>query len=133
MYKLPKSSLRNRGSVVCSIPGAGRQVLRPCLYAATFVDLPGVVKVGRSWQGWSRRRYAYRKTHGGLLVSAIYSLYDESPALDNLEMELVRHMPLPVHSGLEWFAGTLEDATRAIEGVLDTYGMDYGAEWEHAV
>ncbi len=110
----------------------GRVRTRPCLYAATFAGLPGVVKIGRTSQGWAKRGLAYRGVHGGVLSCAIYSLYEEAD-LVGLEQDLILSIGLPLHSGVEWFSGGLLTAALAIEKVLDAYDLSYAVEVRNAV
>lgn len=135
LLELPKASMRNRGLVVSAIPCgsaySGVSVLRPCLYAVTFVDAPGVVKVGHSWQGWGKRRHGYTGVFGGIAARVIFSIHDACPALENLEADAVAHMGLPVYRGSEWFRGGLLRAACVIENVLDAYVMDYTADVAH--
>ena len=99
-----------------------------CIYAVVLKDHPAVVKLGQT-KKWKSRRRAYDDWNfadgDGVLRYRAYTITEEWVDLAGVEQACLARINKPVYRGREWFRGTLDDGTKAIEAVLCEFGLSY--------
>lgn len=103
-----------------------------CLYAVTLVDVPGVVKIGRTirWKGRRREYACWNLRDGdGIDTEVVFEINEEWVALEALEGAVLGAIKLPRRHGNEWFCGGIQEARDVIACVLEDAGVCFTEQW----
>jgi len=98
------------------------------IYAVTLYEHPGVVKIGRTFNWKSRRKYyeSFNLRCGDAIEDErVFVITDEFVDLPKLERCLLERMPFPRRHGAEWFETTLDDMARVIDQFMCEHDISY--------